>query len=196
MEDFASARCYVLTRLAQELPANLYYHGLHHTRDDVLPAAERLGKLAGLDDEDFAILQAAALYHELGFVEQETHHEAIGARIAGETLPGFGYSASQIEAVQALILATKMPQAPQTFLEQLLCDADLDSLGRDDYLKTSHDLRAELAVRGPLIPLKAWYERQRKFLSGHTYFTLVARELRRAKKLENVALLDSLIEGM
>jgi len=194
--DFEAVKHYILTRLARELPDDLPYHGLHHTRDDVLPAAERLGKLSGLNGEDFLLLQTAALYHDVGYIEQYACNEPVGARIAEETLPGFGYSSVQIEAIRAAILATQMPQAPRTALDQLMCDADLDSLGRDDYLKTSHDLRDELAAHGTVIPLKTWYERQWEFLSGHTYFTEAARKLRRAKKLENVALLESLLNKM
>ncbi len=89
-----------------------------------------------------------------------------------------------------------MPQAPQTYLEQLMCDADLDSLGRDDYLATSHNLRDELALHGMEIPLKVWYERQLTFVSQHVFFTEVAQELRRAKKAENVALLEELLNKM
>ncbi len=194
--DFERAKAYVFKRLAAELPSDLPYHGLHHTRDDVLPAAERLAALAGLDAEAFLLLRTAALYHDVGYIERYTGNEPVGARIAGKTLPDFGYSQVQIEAIQRVILATRMPQSPQTYLEQLMCDADLDSMGREDYLETAHNLRDELAAHGTVIPLKAWYARQRDFLSSHRYFTEVARELRHAKKLENIALLEQLLKKL
>ena len=59
--DFKQAWDYVLRRLSQELPANLYYHGIHHTRDDVVPAAIRLANLADLSEKDMLILKTAAL---------------------------------------------------------------------------------------------------------------------------------------
>ena len=70
-----------------------------------------------------------------------------------------------------------------------MCDADLDSLGREDYLETSFNLRMELAEHGTRIPLPAWYWRQHHFLRQHTYFTEVAHALRDAGKGKNVALL-------
>jgi uncharacterized protein len=191
--DLERAKHYVFNRLHTELPDNLPYHGIHHTRDDVLPAVERLMTLAKMDGENRLLLRTAALYHDVGYIEQYDRNEPIGARIAAQSLPDFGYSAAQIAVIKGIILATQMPQAPQTPLQSLMCDADLDSLGRDDYLEISHWLRDELALHGIAIPLRAWYERQHAFLSQHTFFTEVARSLRRAKKLENIALLAQLL---
>jgi len=171
----------------------LYYHGIHHTRDDVLPAVQRLAALAGVDEDDLLLLRTAALYHDTGYIEQYSNNEPVGARFARETLTNFGYTPAQIEAIVQMILATRMPQTPQNFLEALLCDADLDSLGREDYLETSHNLRAELSVYGTPIPLPAWYRRQLDFLSSHTYFTGVARALRDAGKQANIRRLKELL---
>lgn len=184
----------MLERLARELPPDLYYHGIHHTRDDVLPAAERLATRAGLDAEQSLLLKTAALYHDAGFLIQYQENEVLGAAIAAETLPHFGYTPAQIASIQALIRATRIPQQPQDLLQSLLCDADLDSLGRADYLETSHNLRQELAAHGTLISLRDWYTRQLAFLSDHEYFTEAARSLRDAGKQENIAELKRLLE--
>ena len=48
---FENVKKYVLDRFERELPGNLFYHGIHHTRDDVLPAAERLAKLEGMNTD-------------------------------------------------------------------------------------------------------------------------------------------------
>ena len=79
-----------------------------------------------------------------------------------------------------------MPQHPQGLLQELLCDADLDSLGREDFLETSHNLRRELEAHGASMPLKEWYRRQLDFLSTHRYFTAAARSLRDAGKQRNI----------
>lgn len=184
----------MLERLARELPPDLYYHGIHHTRDDVLPAAERLATRAGLDAEQSLLLKTAALYHDAGFLIQYQENEVLGAAIAAETLPHFGYTPAQIASIQALIRATRIPQQPQDLLQSLLCDADLDSLGRADYLETSHNLRQELAAHGTVISLRDWYTRQLAFLSDHEYFTEAARSLRDAGKQENIAELKRLLE--
>ena len=85
------ARQYALNRLERELSPNLHYHGIVHTRDDVVPAAELLANLEGIKVESFYLLLTAAWFHDLGFVEKPANHEQISARIAAEILPGFGY---------------------------------------------------------------------------------------------------------
>jgi predicted metal-dependent HD superfamily phosphohydrolase len=193
--DWDRVKAYVFERLAHDLPSELRYHSIRHTCSDVLPAVERLAALAGVNGDALLLLRTAVLYHDMGYMEQYTNNEPIGVRIAQETLPDFGYSPDQIEAVVGMIMATRMPQAPQNFLEALVCDADLDSLGREDYLDTSHDLHAELIAYGASISLADWYRRQLKFLSDHTYFTEVARELRDAGKCENIRRLETLLQS-
>lgn len=194
--DWEGVKAYVLAWLGRELSPDLHYHSIQHTRDDVLPAVERLAALAEVKGEALLLLRTAVLYHDTGYIEQYVNNEPVGARIAQETLPDFGYSSDQIAAIAQMILATSMPQRPGNFLEALVCDADLDSLGRDDYLITSHNLYAELEARGARMTLKDWYERQLNFLSSHTYFTGVARNLRDAGKQENVLLLKKLLAAL
>ena len=193
--DWEGVKAYALARLARDLPSELRYHSIRHTLADVLPAVERLAALACVNGDELLLLCTAALYHDMGYMEQYANNEPIGVRIAWETLPDFGYSPEQIEAIERMIMATQMPQAPQNFLEALICDADLDSLGREDYLETSHNLHAELGACCASIPLKDWYRRQLDFLSNHTYFTEVARELREAGKQENIRRLQALLQN-
>jgi uncharacterized protein len=186
--EFSALREHVLTRLSRELPDELFYHGVHHTRDDVLPAAERLAQLANLNTVDSQLYLTAMLYHDIGYIEQYPANEPIAARIVGEELPDFGYSANEITIIQSIIMATALGAAPQTKLEQLATDADLDGLGRDDFFITSMTLRLELARRGTVINMRDWTSRQLKFLSEiHRYHTEEARSLREAGKQANIA---------
>jgi uncharacterized protein len=191
--NHAAARSYALGRLANELAPAWVYHSLLHTRDDVLVAAERLAALERLGDEEALLLRTAACFHDLGFVEQRDQHEAIGARMAAAALPAFGYTPSQIALVEGMILATRLPQSPLTPLEQLLADADLDVLGRTDFLDRNRDLRAELAVCGVLFSDIAWYTGQISFLQTHHYWTTTMRQLRDQQKQRNIAALQTLL---
>ena len=183
---YEQAESYARDRLATELPATLHYHGLLHTRDEVVPAVLRLAEMEGVHGEPLTLLQTAAWFHDLGFVERPVLHELIGVRIAQEALPEFGYSDKQIEVVRWAILATALPQDPQTPLEQILADADLDVLGREDFWPRNLDLRRELAELGKVFTDVEWYTGQLKFISGHTYFTESARALRDRQKAVNV----------
>lgn len=176
--NWEQVKSYVLAYMAAELPGDLRYHAIQHTFDDVLPAAERLAELAGLSEEDTLLLRTAALYHDVGYIETYDQNEIIGARFARETLAQFGYTPQQIEIIAQAILATSFPQSARTYLEQLLCDADLDSLGRDDYFDTGRGLYEELGAYGRTLTRRQWHERQIRLLDEHRYYTEVAQKLR------------------
>jgi len=189
--DFTGARHYALTRLERELAPDLAYHGLRHTQADVLPAVARLAEREGVTGEARELLETAAAFHDLGFIEQYAQHEAASVRLASEALPGFGFSAAQVGLVVGMIWATRLPQTPRTPLEALLADADLDVLGRTDFWELNQALRQELTARGRVIKDTVWYTAQLRFLRGHRYFTAAARELRDEHKRHNVGLLAS-----
>lgn len=194
--DFEGAKAYALNRLERELPDYLLYHSLIHTRDDVVPAVERIAEKEGVTGEALTLLLTAAYFHDIGFTEGPTDHEETGVRIASEVLPRFGYAPEQIETVSAIIMATKLPQGPRTRLEEILADADLDVLGRDDFLTRNKLLRDELAALGKPTTDAAWYSGQLRLLKTHRYFTAAARSLRGMKKQENLeAVAQLLAEG-
>jgi uncharacterized protein len=131
-----------------------------------------------VEGEELLLLRTAAWYHDLGFVENETGHEEIGAGIARQVLPRFGYSPAQIEMICGIIRATRLPQTPTTHLQEIMADADLDLLGRDDFWTLNQALRDEEAALGRPHTDEEWYGSQLVFLQAHHYFTPAARELR------------------
>jgi len=192
--NFQHAKQYALHRLERELSPNFLYHGITHTRDDVVPAVERLAGMEGIQGDSLLLLLTAAWFHDLGFVEQPQYHELISARIAVQVLPGFGYTSEQVEIVRWAILATILPQDPRNLLEQILTDADLDILGYDDFMFRNSELRHELASFGREYSDREWYSRQLKFLESHTYFTASARTLRDPEKSKNIRELRDRLE--
>ena len=132
--NYRKAERHIMKVLKDGLPDNLHYHGIHHTYD-VVKAVERIAIMEGVMDEDIFVLKSAATYHDAGFVEKYDKNEPIGARLAEEILPKYGYTDHQIEQVKELIYATIIPHKPKNKLEQIICDADLDYLGRDDFFK-------------------------------------------------------------
>ncbi len=194
MPDFARARAHALDRLERELSPALCYHSLAHTRDDVLPAVERLAAAEGIAGEALLLLRTAAYYHDLGFVVQRQDHEVIGAHLAAEALPRFGYGPAQIAQITGMIMATRLPQTPHTLLEQILADADLDVLGREDFLATNERLRVEMAASGVPASDADWYRVQLHFLRGHRYWTAAAQDLRNAQKQRNIEIMARLLD--
>jgi len=183
LPDLQQARLYAVQRLQQKLPAVLTYHCLAHTLQGVVPAAERLAALEGVNGQDLLLLHTAAYYHDLGFVERSDGHEATSARLASEVLPRFGYDPVQVEVIRGIIIATRYPFEPHTHLESIMVDADLDVLGRDDFWPRNHSLRIEReALSGQRSTDKGWYGSQLVFMRAHRYFTASARSLRQAHK--------------
>ena len=156
-------------------------------------AVERLAAQEGVTGEALLLLRTAAYFHDLGFVEQREQHEAIGARVAGEALPHFGYRPDQIALIEGMIMATRLPQTPHTLLERILADADLDVCGRDDFLALNGCLRAELAAAGNSVGDREWYSEQIRFLRSHRYWTAAARAERDEVKRANIAALERLL---
>jgi uncharacterized protein len=193
---FEQARKYAEDRLERELSPALFYHGVEHTRTEVVPAVETLARMEGIKGKLLYLLLTAAWFHDLGYVEQAMYHELIGARIAVQVLPSFGYTEDQVEIVRWAILATALPQLPRNRLEEILVDADLDVLGREDFMQRNGDLRRELAFLGKEFTDEQWYAEQLRFVEGHTYFTASARSLRNAQKLLNIAELRNVLAGL
>jgi class 3 adenylate cyclase len=183
--NYNKAERHIMKILRERLPKHLYYHGIHHTYD-VVQAAERLALMEGITDEQMFTLKSAATYHDAGFVEQYDKNEPVGIRMAQEILPKYGYTPDQVDEVARLIRATIIPHAPQSPLEEIICDADLDYLGRDDFHEIADTLRRELREAGKISSDRAWDEMQVKFLTMHKYFTKSAIQLRQAKKEKHV----------
>ncbi len=180
--NYRNAEKYIIKRLKEDLPEGLTYHGIHHTKD-VCESVERLAIWEGIRGEDLYLLKTAALFHDAGFVESYESNEPIGAKMSKEMLPDFGYTKEQINKVIHLIEATKWPHNPKTHLQKLMCDADLDYLGRPDFFQKASTLRKELERFGKIKTEKDWDELQVKFLSAHKFFTKSAI-LRRAPEKE------------
>jgi uncharacterized protein len=195
--DIEKVKPFVFNKLTRELSSKLYYHSISHTRDDVLPNVERLAKLEGItESEDWLVLRTAALYHDIGFVEAIAGHEEISMRIATETLPQFGYTQVQINRIQQLIHATKIPQQTDGLLSMILADADLDVLGRKDFFERNMDLYRETNALGKKVTLEDWYRSQIKFMKMHTYFTDAAGCTRLPGKIHNINILIRSFFGM
>jgi len=75
-------------------------------------------------------------------------------------------------------VATTIPQTPLTKLEQIICDADLNYLGRDDFSEISNILFLELKARGFVKTENEWNLIQIKYFNQHHYFTNINKKLR------------------
>jgi len=182
--DIEKVEEYMLNFLQKNLPGNLWYHNVNHTKD-VLNAAVTLAGNEGVNGEELTLLKTAVWFHDSGFTIQNKNNEEIGCAIAKKILPDLNYTPLQIEKVCSLIMATKIPQSCTNLLEQIICDADLDYLGREDFWELSKKLYEEIGKEEE-IDDKAWYELQADFLEDHHYFTATANRLRNDMKQKHL----------
>lgn len=177
---------HVLKILEKGLSEKLYYHSINHSKD-VVKAVERIALLEGVTDEGLFLLKTAAILHDAGFIERYEHNEEIGAKMARELLPKYGYTEQHIKTIVELIHVTEIPHRPINKLQEIICDADLDYLGRDDFEEIADRLRIELREMGKINSDRKWDEIQIKFLENHQYFTQTSIHSRQKKKEENIA---------
>lgn len=191
--DFEGAKVYILNRLEKELKPHLYYHDIKHTLDVYL-SAHRIAKLEKVEAHENTLIQTAALFHDSGMMRTYAGHEEASCDIVIETLPKYGYSQNSIDSICDMIMTTKLPQSASGKLAKILCDADLDYLGREDFYMISHRLKLEwLVLEVNPTTLREWYELQVKFLEDHNYFTQAAIQSRNQGKAQNLAQIKTLI---
>jgi uncharacterized protein len=193
--NFRQAEIHLLHRLKTALSPTLYYHGLHHTLD-VVACTERLAEAEGITDRPTrGLLRMAALYHDCGFIDTYQGHEEAGCRYVAEVLPAFGFDQTALDTICGMIRATKIPQAPQNRLEEIICDADLDYLGRDDFEPIARTLFDELRARDLVADEPAWDRIQVRFLESHRYWTATALATRQAPKQAHLARLRARVRS-
>ncbi len=184
--DITKAKEYITRRLKEENNLDHYYHDLEHTLD-VWRSAVRICRMEGISKHDQLLVETAALYHDIGMLTSYIGHEAASVVIAKESLPGFGYSDDDIECISKMILTTRLPQSAREHNEMILCDADLDYLGREDFFMIAHRLRLEWDVLHiKSTRLAEWYKLQISFMEDHQFFTSSARILRDEGKAFNL----------
>ncbi|CAN5558571.1 hypothetical protein BH11BAC3_BH11BAC3_12760 [soil metagenome] len=194
MKILKEIRSKILLKLEKNLAKDLYYHCLEHTID-VDTQAKRIALEEGITDkESLFLLEIACLYHDSGFLNTYKDHEAESCRIARKDLSIYhDISPDQVQIICGLIMATKIPQTPLSKLEEVICDADLDYLGRDDFDTISNNLYLEVKARKFVTNENDWNLIQVKFFKQHHFFTTTNKNLRAAIKQSHLELIEAAI---
>ena len=190
--QFSDMQEIILDKLENELADHLYYHNVKHTVD-VVTEVELMGWAEGVSDEEILLLKTAGLFHDAGHTIGYQDHELHGTKLTREILPKYGYTIEMIDRINEIIMATKLPPKPTNLLEEIICDADLDYLGRSDFIPVSNTLYKELKEQNMIDSLNEWNKLQVKFISGHQYFTETARNLREVNKQKQIERISRLI---
>jgi len=180
-QKFESLKENIIAQLRAHLLPVLYYHSADHTLD-VIDAAERIATGEKINGTEMLILKTAALFHDTGYLFTAKNHEANSCLIAQSVLPKHAFSELEIDVICNLIMATKIPHNTKNKLEEILCDADLDYLGRADFYELSQNLYKEMRVFDKVKDEQKWNEIQVAFFEKHKYFTATSNALRATLK--------------
>jgi len=173
----SAAQDFVSDLFLNKVNKTIHFHTLQHTQE-VLAGSETMADYYHLEDEDRFALLLAAWFHDTGYSGgQAAGHENLSIEIANKFLNEHKVHQNIINKVVGCINATRLPQNPNSLIEQIICDADLFHLGTSDFREKNRLLREELNDFGNMeLSKKDWRKKNIEFLTKHNYFTSYAKE--------------------
>ena len=190
--DYQDAFNKVEAFLLKELPLYYTYHSIEHFRD-VVKQVERIAKKEKIDKAGILDIKLAAWLHDVGYIWGPLDHEEKSVEYAKVILNEMKFPKSKISLITGMIMATKMPQSPKNHFEQIICDADLDYLGRNDFEDISSNLLKELEINQKITNFN-WLKIQEKFLKSHSYFTLTSQKSREKNKQKRLRKIEDILK--
>jgi predicted metal-dependent HD superfamily phosphohydrolase len=170
---------------ADHIRSEYIFHDLDHTAQTVA-AAKVIGEGFSLGENDMLNLMLATWFHDTGYSDGPDEHENRSCINADHFLRG-KVGEQDLQAILGCIRATKVPQQPQTLLEQIICDADLSHLGMESYWDRTGKFRQELILtRKNVMSEQDWVDFELNFMLNHNYHTVVANELFNKRKAKHI----------
>jgi len=173
----SAAQDFVSDLFINKVNKTIHFHTLQHTQE-VVAGSETMADYYHLEDEDRFALSLAAWFHDTGYSGgQAAGHENLSIELAAKFLNEHKVHQNIVDKVIGCINATRLPQNPNSLIEQIISDADLFHLGTGDFREKNKLLREELNDFGNLdLSKKEWRKKNIEFLSKHNYFTSYAKE--------------------
>ncbi len=178
-------RDYVERFISEKFPSGICYHNIDHIYD-VVKGCRIIGADCNVNSLDMEMVEAAAWLHDIGYYAGYENHEEVSASLAREFLLNHGWSLREVEIISNCILSTKVPQNPQTLLEEIICDADLFHLATDKFFEKSDLLWREFTLYDKNLTKEQWKINSRKFVEAHNYFTEYGKKKLGPKLKENI----------
>ena len=192
-EVLESIREYITELYQRHDNPMLIYHNLHHT-EQVVHNAISVSTHHRLSEDALFVIQAAAWFHDVGYLFDTSAHEQVGADEAEKFLSSKGIDECVITSVKTAILATRMPQKADTLEAKIVCDADLYHLGTSEFRQINKLVREEKSQMYPGAFTKDdWLKSTIALLEHHQYQTAYCRKHLGVQKQKN---LDELQEKL
>ena len=189
-----NVRNYVLSLLTTRTPIENFYHDVNHTKEVVQSVIE-IGTGEKLSADELEIIQIAAWFHDVGYIEKTDGHEKISAEYARKFLTKLQYPVGKIEIIVGAIHATKVPQKPKDKFQKLLCDADLFHLGKETFFERNDKYRVEYENHlGQKLSERDWLIKTIDFIKDQNFFTDYVKSNFGDQKKENLKQLQEQLQ--
>ncbi|MBI5730708.1 MAG: HD domain-containing protein [Ignavibacteriales bacterium] len=189
-----STRTYVLSILTTRTPVENFYHDVIHT-NDVVQSVIEIGIGEKLSEDELEMIQIAAWFHDVGYIEKTDGHEKVSVEYARKFLTELQYPSNKIEIIIGAIFATKVPQRPKNKFEKILCDADLFHLGKETFFDRNDKYRVEYENHlGHKLSERDWLVKTIDFVKDQSFYTGYAKRNFTDQKNENLRLLNEQLQ--
>lgn len=174
-----------------------YYHEYSHALE-VMQRALYLWEKEGLDEDEIEMLGLAGIFHDTGFIIQYDNNEPIGAKIAENYLKSILYPMEKIKIIEEMILATDPKYTkPKNIYEEIIKDADMDNLWREDFFDKADKLKMEIeTIKHIKINDPEWNHGLVELLTQHTFYTKTQQLERNPKKQSSQNTLEEMIQEL
>lgn len=170
---------------------DMYYHQYDHALS-VMERALYLATMEWCSEDEIEMITIAALFHDTGFIIEYDNNENFWAKIARNYLRTVLYPEEKIKIIQEIILATAPSAKPKNLLEEIIKDADMDNLWREDFFDINEKVKKELEVMKNIkIKDPDWHHASLDIVQWHVFYTDTQINERREKLLKNLEELKS-----
>jgi HD superfamily phosphodiesterase len=184
------------TDILMNLPNNMVYHNLNHTRE-VVKAAGLIGGYANLSEKEMEMLLISAWFHDTGYKNTYDNHENESIRFFETFCEANNYPLENKKVITSCIRSTKMDVEPVTLIEKVLHDADFIHLSKKSYFDKLYMLRLEHEkTTGKSFPENQWFEENLYFLNTHRYYTEYGKTVLMPKVEKNIIIQRKMIRRL
>ncbi len=188
----------VKAQLAEQLPADVYFHNENHL-EQTIAAAEKISEAAELDKSESEALQLATLFHAVGYVDGGKKYWIKSSEAAAESLVRKGAKPETIALVQSLILALDPKHKPEMTLEKMFIDVRNSFYGDKSFLGRMDRLRKEEATHSKDSKDQydeiEWANLLLERMQGHAYLTSHGESAFGKRKEKNIKKLKKTLKG-
>lgn len=195
MQDILQkAESFVTEIYENKMSKELFFHNLKHVKRTV-NAVNQLATHSELAAHEIELLNLAAWFHDVGFIQVYKGHEKTSMKMAKDYLQDSNYPSDKMEKVLGCIQATKITIEPNNLLEKIIQDADIIHLGKKSFFKRNRELKKEMeVVLGQKYNKKEWIEADIKFFQDHPFHTEYARSKYDRQRFINLAVLQEKLD--